>query len=59
MLSIFWRYQVKLPSLKLKTRPKQILGSLPLVIALPATTYCAEKGPYSVEKGHYLSRNAS
>jgi hypothetical protein len=32
----FWCYQVKLPNLKLKTRPKQLLGSLPLVIALPA-----------------------
>ncbi len=31
----FWCYQVKLPNLKLKTRPKQLLGSLPLVIALP------------------------
>jgi hypothetical protein len=28
-------YQVKLPNLRLKTRPKQLLGSLPLVIALP------------------------
>ncbi len=26
---------VKLPNLKLKTRPKQLLGSLPLDIALP------------------------
>ncbi len=26
---------VKLPNLKLKTRPKQVLGSLPLDIALP------------------------
>ncbi len=25
-----WRYQVKLLNLKLKTRPKQLLGSLPL-----------------------------
>jgi hypothetical protein len=31
---LFWCYQVKLPNLKLKTRPKQLLGSLPLVIAL-------------------------
>ncbi len=31
----FWCYQVKLPNLKLKTRPKQLLGSLLLVIALP------------------------
>jgi hypothetical protein len=31
----FWCYQVKLPHLKLKTRSKQLLGSLPLVIALP------------------------
>jgi hypothetical protein len=26
---------VKLPNLQLKTQPKQVLGSLPLVIALP------------------------
>ncbi len=26
---------VKLPNLQLKTRPKQLLGSLPLVIMLP------------------------
>jgi hypothetical protein len=32
-------YGVKLPNLKLKTRPKQVLGSLPLHIVLPATTY--------------------
>ena len=32
----FWCYQVKLPNLKLKTQPKQLLGSLPLVITLPA-----------------------
>ncbi len=31
--------RVKLPILKLKTRPKQVLGSLPLHIVLPATTY--------------------
>jgi hypothetical protein len=35
----FRSYQVKLPDLKLKTRPKQLLGSLLLVIALPGTTY--------------------
>jgi len=32
-------YQVKLPNLKLKTRPKQLLGSLRLVIALPTREY--------------------
>ncbi len=32
----FWCYQVKLPNLNLKTRPKQLLGFLPLVIAHPA-----------------------
>jgi hypothetical protein len=32
----FWCFQVKLPNLKMKTRPKQFLGYLPLVIALPA-----------------------
>jgi hypothetical protein len=29
-----WCYQVKLPSLKLKTQPKQLLSSLLLDIAL-------------------------
>jgi hypothetical protein len=29
---------VKLPNLQLKTQPKQLLGSLSLVIALPAKT---------------------
>jgi hypothetical protein len=29
---------VKLPNLQLKTQPKQLLGSLPLVIALPGVT---------------------
>jgi hypothetical protein len=29
---------VKLPNLQLKTRPRQLLGSLSLVIALPAKT---------------------
>ncbi len=29
---------VKLPNLKLKTRPKQLLGYLPLVIALPESS---------------------
>ena len=29
----------KQPNLELKTRPKQLLGSLPLVIALPALLY--------------------
>ncbi len=35
--------QVKLPNLKLKTRPKQCLGSLPLVIAVPALTLTVVK----------------
>jgi hypothetical protein len=30
----FWCYQINLPNLKLKTWPKQLLGSLPLGIAL-------------------------
>jgi len=28
-------FETKLPNLKLKTRPKQLLGYLPLVMALP------------------------
>jgi hypothetical protein len=31
----FWCYQIKLPNLNSKTRHKLLLGSLPLVIALP------------------------
>ncbi len=31
-----WDFQVKLLILKLKTQPKQLLGSLPLYFALPA-----------------------
>jgi hypothetical protein len=33
----FLCYGVKLPNLKLKTRPKQLLDYLPLDIALPLT----------------------
>ncbi len=32
----FLCYGTKLPNLELKTQPKQLLGSLPLDIALPA-----------------------
>jgi hypothetical protein len=35
----FWCYQVKQPNLKLKTWSKQLLCSLPLVIALPGYIY--------------------
>jgi hypothetical protein len=30
-----WSYPAKVPNLKLKTRPEQLLGSHPLDIALP------------------------
>ena len=39
----FWCYQVKLPNLKLKTQPKQLLGSLPLVTALPGSPLWVEQ----------------
>jgi len=32
------RFETKLPNLILKTQPKQLLGSLPLDIALPVLT---------------------
>jgi hypothetical protein len=38
----FWCYRVKLPNSKLKTCPKQLLVSLPLVIALPGPTLLYE-----------------
>jgi hypothetical protein len=37
-----WCYPVKLPSLKLKTWPKQRLGSLPLEIVLPVEVLLLE-----------------
>jgi len=37
-VATFLALSVKLPNLQLKTQPKQILGSLPLVIALPVST---------------------
>jgi hypothetical protein len=36
----FWCSQVKLPNLKLKSRPKQLLGYLPLVIMFPGQCNC-------------------
>jgi hypothetical protein len=33
---------VKQPNLKLKTRPKQLLGSLPLAFELPARGQCID-----------------
>jgi hypothetical protein len=33
--ALVWCYRVKLTSFKLKTRPKQLIGSLPLDIVLP------------------------
>ncbi len=33
---------VKQPNLKLKTRPKQLLGSLPLAFELPAMAVCSD-----------------
>jgi hypothetical protein len=35
--------EMKQPNLKLKTRPKQLLGSLPLLIALPGLPF---RGPF-------------
>ncbi len=35
MMSVSGVINIKLPNLKLKTQPKQLLGSLQLVIALP------------------------
>jgi hypothetical protein len=35
-------FETKLPNLKLKTRPKQLLGSLPLDIALPVKSSFTE-----------------
>ncbi len=33
-------FETKLPNLKLKTRTKQLIGSLPLVISLPRLVLC-------------------
>ncbi len=37
----FFMSTVKLPSLQLKTWPKQLLGPLPLVIALPGEVFAS------------------
>jgi hypothetical protein len=37
-----WPGVAKQPNLELKTRPKQLLGSIPLVIVLPAEAYWAQ-----------------
>jgi len=39
----------------LKTRPKQLLGSLPLDIALPALAYCGPFKIYSYRKFYNIS----
>jgi hypothetical protein len=41
----FLHYRLKLPNLKLKTRPKQLLGSLPLDIALPEQSIFIKLSP--------------
>ncbi len=38
-------FETKLPNLMLKTRPKQLLGSLPLDIALPGVSNFAKLKP--------------
>ncbi len=38
-VATFLVLSVKLPNLQFKTRPKQLLGSLPLVIALPGKVH--------------------
>ncbi len=35
------------PNLELKTQPKQLLGSLPLVIALPGTRHYPQNGTFN------------
>ncbi len=40
----FLWYGAKLPNLKLKTQPKQLLGSLPLDIAFPPFLYLSVNG---------------
>jgi hypothetical protein len=53
-------HKTKRPNLKLKTRPKQLLGSLPSAFALPALflsclgSYPLFRGPYHKT---YYSRN--
>ncbi len=48
------------PNLELKTRPKQLLGSIPLVFALPGEGF--EQCPFSTEEehpSHYLGIKGS
>jgi hypothetical protein len=57
----FWCYLVQLPNLKLKTQPKQLLGSLPLVIAFPASPYASKSlfFFFSLQSDTFTSSNLS
>ncbi len=47
-------FETKLPNLKLKTWPKQLLGSLPLVIVLPSTILINTPGLAKLQFGGKL-----
>jgi hypothetical protein len=47
------------PNLELKTRPKQLLGSLPLAIALPGVTVKKLKGKFATEVRGYQRPNVT
>jgi hypothetical protein len=48
---------LKLPNLQLKTRPKQVLGSLPLVIVIPSGTFI--ESPVVASSVVWLSQTCS
>jgi hypothetical protein len=63
-VATFLLFSVKLPNLQLKTQPKQLLGSLPLVIMLPPLKTHLYKGlavllndAISTEKSHLFKVN--
>ncbi len=53
-----WCYQVKLSNLKLKTRPWQLLGSLPLDSALPALSQC-KKSTIDISTRRDITKSSS
>jgi hypothetical protein len=53
-----WCYQVKLPNLKLKTWPRQLLGSLLLDSALPALSQC-KKSTIDISTRRDITKSSS
>ncbi len=57
--SNLWCYRVKLPNLKLRSRPEQLLGSLPLDIVLAVLFQLLERRPTILILGAQIERSTT